>query len=84
MDFIPGGPAGVDAAVKDAIIIHKSLVTLTPTNHLKLVKVHTPAHRVDPAKLKGWYSIYLDSATVSLISQHFCCMKMAVFLVVVS
>jgi hypothetical protein len=45
----------VDAAVKEAIIVHKSLVTLTPANHLKLVKVHTHAHRVDPAKLKGWW-----------------------------
>jgi len=45
----------VDAAVKDAISVHKCLVTLTPTNHLKLVKVHTHTHKVDPAKLKGWY-----------------------------
>jgi hypothetical protein len=44
----------VDAAVKDAIAIHKSLVTLTPANHLKLVKVYTAAYKVDPSKLKGW------------------------------
>jgi hypothetical protein len=53
-DTFTGGPAGVDAAVKDAIAIHKSLVTLTPSNHLKLVKVHTAAYKVDPSKLKGW------------------------------
>jgi len=45
----------VDAAVKDAIAIHKSLVTLTPSNHLKLVKVHTAAYKMGPSKLKGWY-----------------------------
>ena len=44
----------MDAAVKDAIDIHKSLVTLTPSNHLKLVKVHTAAYKMDPSKLKGW------------------------------
>jgi hypothetical protein len=26
---------------------------------LKLVKVHTAAHKVDPAKLKGWLLIWL-------------------------
>ena len=54
INYISGGPAGVDAAVKDAITIHKSLVTLTPSNHLKLVKVHTTAYKMDPSKLKGW------------------------------
>jgi hypothetical protein len=54
INYISAGPAGVDAAVKDAIVIHKSLVTLTPSNHLKLVKVHTAAYKVDPSKLKGW------------------------------
>jgi hypothetical protein len=52
--YISGGPAGVDVAVKDAIDIHKSLVTLTPSNHLKLVKVHTTAYKMEPSKLKGW------------------------------
>jgi hypothetical protein len=52
---ISDGPANVEAAVKEAITVHKSLVTLTPTNHLKLIKVHTAAHKVNPAKLKGWY-----------------------------
>jgi hypothetical protein len=51
---ISDGPANVEAAVKEAISVHKSLVTLTPTNHLKLVKVHTAAHKVNAAKLKGW------------------------------
>jgi len=55
INCISGGPAGVDAAVKDAIAIHKSLVTLTPSNHLKLVKVHTAAYKMGPSKLKGWY-----------------------------
>jgi hypothetical protein len=54
---ISDGLANVEAAVKEAIIIHKSLVTLTPSNCLKLVKVHTAAHKVDPAKLKGWLLI---------------------------
>jgi len=53
INYISGGPAGVDAAVKEAIAIHKSLVTLTPSNHLKLVKVHTAAYKVDSSKLKG-------------------------------
>ncbi|PNF23629.1 Dihydroxyacetone phosphate acyltransferase [Cryptotermes secundus] len=50
---IQDGPVNVEVAVKEAIAVHKSLVTLTPTNHLKLIKVHTTAHRVNPAKLKG-------------------------------
>ena len=54
INYISGCSAGVDAAVKDAIAIHKSLVTLTPTNHLKLVKVHTAAYKMDLSKLKGW------------------------------
>lgn len=53
INCISGGPAGVEAAVKNAIAVHNSLVTLTPTNHLKLVKVHTAAYKTDPAKLKG-------------------------------
>jgi hypothetical protein len=55
INYISGGPAGVDTAVKDAIAIHKSLVTLTPSDHLKLVKVHTAAYKMDLSKLKGWY-----------------------------
>jgi hypothetical protein len=50
---ISGGPVKVEEAVKEAIVVHKSLVTLTPTNHLKLIKVHTGAHKVNPTKLKG-------------------------------
>lgn len=77
VNFIPGVPSGVESAVKEAIVVHKSLVTLTPTNHLKLIKVHTFAHRVDPKKLKGWYNC------LSFITQHFYCFKVAVSRVVV-
>jgi hypothetical protein len=73
---ISDGPANVEAAVKEAINIHKSLVTLTPTNHLKLVKVHTAAHIVDPAKLKGWCL-----SLTHLTSKHFCRMHIGVYLV---
>jgi glycerone phosphate O-acyltransferase len=70
---IQGGPAGVDAAVKDAITIHKSLVTLTPSNHLKLVKVHTTAYKMDPSKLKG-HSLSeqtMDVAVPMVLLQHY-------------
>lgn len=70
---IQGGPAGVDAAVKEAINIHKSLVTLTPTNHLKLLKVHTSDRVVDPARLKGHSLSHqtMDVAVPMVMLQHY-------------
>lgn len=63
----------MDAAVKDAIAVHKSLVTLTPTNHLKLVKVHRTAYKMDPTKLKG-HSLSeqtMDVAVPMVMLQHY-------------
>jgi hypothetical protein len=74
VNCISDGPANVEAAVKEAITVHKSLVTLMPTNHLKLVKVHTAAHKVNSAKLKGWYLSPLSS-------KHLCNILPAVYLI---
>ncbi|XP_021933901.1 dihydroxyacetone phosphate acyltransferase isoform X2 [Zootermopsis nevadensis] len=70
---VQGVPSGVESAVKEAIVVHKSLVTLTPTNHLKLIKVHTFAHRVDPKKLKGHClsEQTMDVAIPMVMLQHY-------------
>ena len=39
--------------MREAITVHKSLVTLTPANHLKLVKIHNSERLVDSTRLKG-------------------------------
>ncbi|KAJ9588732.1 hypothetical protein L9F63_017967, partial [Diploptera punctata] len=70
---IKGEPGSVDTAVKEAIAIHKSLVILTPTNHLKLIKVHNSHRVIDPAKLKGHSLSHqtMDVAVPMVMLQHY-------------
>ncbi|XP_069697243.1 dihydroxyacetone phosphate acyltransferase isoform X2 [Periplaneta americana] len=70
---IQGGLSSVDAAVKEAISVHKSLVTLTQTNHLKLVKIHTFSRKMDTSKLKGHNlsEQTMDVAVPMVMLQHY-------------
>ncbi|KAJ4441024.1 hypothetical protein ANN_10873, partial [Periplaneta americana] len=72
-NYVTGGLSSVDAAVKEAISVHKSLVTLTQTNHLKLVKIHTFSRKMDTSKLKGHNlsEQTMDVAVPMVMLQHY-------------
>ncbi|KAG8235470.1 hypothetical protein J437_LFUL014100 [Ladona fulva] len=63
----------VEAVVLEALSVHKSLVQLTPSHTIQLVKVHSRAMKINSSKLKGHEMSQktLEVAVSMVMLQHY-------------
>ncbi|XP_071454036.1 dihydroxyacetone phosphate acyltransferase [Hetaerina americana] len=63
----------VEKAVLESLKIHKSLVRVTPSNSLQLVKIHSPSVKINTGNLKGHNMSHqtLEMAVSMVMLQHY-------------